>query len=88
MLGGKWRSEVWWILLHGTHLEVSIREGTKLGEGSRCAASSTCMEDIRLLHIINKVEKTEQAEEFWPSRERGFEVGRGCYGRSCIWVRL
>lgn len=38
-----------------------------------------------------EVEKTEQAEEFWPSSERGFEVshvdvmeevafGRGCEG--------
>jgi len=32
------------------------------------------VEDIRLLHIINEVEKTEQAEEFWPSNERCFEV--------------
>lgn len=56
------------------YLEVSIREGSKLGEGPHCAASSICAEDIRLLSIINEVEKTEQADEFWPSSERCFEV--------------
>lgn len=60
-------------LLHGTHLEVSIREGTKLGEGCLRAASSIGMEDIRLLRIINAVEN-EQAEEFWLSSLNAFKV--------------